>query len=135
MKVSLSLVAVSVVASTAVALLTEEKRRSPDSPPDPVESFDFADPAAVFDKASGMYYAFGNSQAMASKDLTSWTKRWQYLDSSPVWAPENALVGAPGAPVLVNGEWMMTFQAGESYPNAKLHFTRRRHLLCLAHVF
>ena len=101
-----------VVVVGAVDVAALRVRASPAVPPDPVDDGrDFPDPTALF--FDGAFYAYGGHEAMASRDLATWSERWSYLvnGSAPAWAVPGSLAGAPGRPVRRgDGMWLVYFQ-------------------------
>ena len=81
---------------------------SPPIPPDPVAQIDFPDPCATY--YNGTFYAFGGNHAMSSKDLTTWTSTYSYLEGLPDWAVEGSQPGAPSIIQISDRKWNMYFQ-------------------------
>lgn len=98
------------VAAAALCAVPAAAQRSPAVPPDPVGSYDFPDPVAIYNPDDSYYYAFGGSQAMRSKDLASWSSRWSYRANKPKWVGRGGGAGAPGVARRADGKWVLFFQ-------------------------
>lgn len=100
----------SVITITILVSMNNVFCNSPPAPPDPVGTYDFADPVIVF--VNGTYYAYTNGgTGMYSKDIIHWSRRTPFLTKTAPWSKGTQKGGgAPGLSQTAQGTWVIYFQ-------------------------